>query len=224
MKAIVFDLGGTLMEYKGMPLSWADYYSVGFSLLNQQYSCAASDELINESVEILKSYNPRLYYRGIEYSPRHIMSDALKHWNINCSIDEMIVSFFEGLHLTPIIYDEVIPVLQQLKEQKYKVAALTDLPTAMPDDIFKKDINELLQYFDLYVSSLNCGFRKPNPKGLIFISEQFGIDRNEILFVGDEEKDRNTAINAGRDFIKINREDNNKNDKVFTLQDLMKII
>ena len=25
-KAIVFDLGGTLMEYEGMPLDWSDYY------------------------------------------------------------------------------------------------------------------------------------------------------------------------------------------------------
>jgi putative hydrolase of the HAD superfamily len=24
-KAIVFDLGGTLMEYEGMPLDWSDY-------------------------------------------------------------------------------------------------------------------------------------------------------------------------------------------------------
>lgn len=30
MKIIVFDLGGTLMEYRGMPLNWSDYYEKGF--------------------------------------------------------------------------------------------------------------------------------------------------------------------------------------------------
>ena len=29
-KAIVFDLGGTLMEFAGMPLNWSDYYIGGF--------------------------------------------------------------------------------------------------------------------------------------------------------------------------------------------------
>ena len=34
-KAIVFDLGGTLMEYVGMPLNWSDYYICGFEKLNE---------------------------------------------------------------------------------------------------------------------------------------------------------------------------------------------
>lgn len=36
-KAIVFDLGGTLMEYTGMPLNWNDYYICGFENLNRVY-------------------------------------------------------------------------------------------------------------------------------------------------------------------------------------------
>lgn len=34
MRVIAFDLGGTLMEYQGMPYSWVDYYSIGFQALN----------------------------------------------------------------------------------------------------------------------------------------------------------------------------------------------
>lgn len=30
MRAIVFDLGGTLMQYAGMPHSWVDFYRQGF--------------------------------------------------------------------------------------------------------------------------------------------------------------------------------------------------
>lgn len=32
MKVIVFDLGGTLMEYEGMPLNWSNYYEQGFAM------------------------------------------------------------------------------------------------------------------------------------------------------------------------------------------------
>lgn len=30
IKSAVFDIGGTLMEYKGMPCVWVDYYENGF--------------------------------------------------------------------------------------------------------------------------------------------------------------------------------------------------
>lgn len=30
LKTVVFDLGGTLMQYVGMPYSWVDFYYKGF--------------------------------------------------------------------------------------------------------------------------------------------------------------------------------------------------
>ncbi len=35
-----------------------------------------------------------------------------------------------------------------------------DLGGIMPDELFRQDIQELLKYFDLYLSSLKCGFRR----------------------------------------------------------------
>ena len=62
-KAIVFDLGGTLMEYEGMPLDWSDYYYQGFKKINENFGLELSDADIDKSAEILKSYNPRNKYR-----------------------------------------------------------------------------------------------------------------------------------------------------------------
>ena len=58
-KAIVFDLGGTLMENEGMPLDWSDYYYQGFKKINDNLGLELSDADIDKSAEILKSYNPR---------------------------------------------------------------------------------------------------------------------------------------------------------------------
>ena len=55
-KVIVFDLGGTLMEYEGMPLSWIPYYETGFSQVNHRLNLDLSGEEIQKSVEILKEY------------------------------------------------------------------------------------------------------------------------------------------------------------------------
>ena len=75
----------------------------------------------------------------------------------------------------------------------------------MPDEFFQKDIIDLLKHFDCYVSSAIAGFRKPNPKGLSIIAEQFRIPVTELIFVGDEEKDEKTARNAQCRFIRMNR-------------------
>lgn len=66
MKVMVFDLGGTLMQYAGMPLSWVDFYVQGFEAIRQKHKCKISDLVVKESVEILKSFNPRVNYREIE--------------------------------------------------------------------------------------------------------------------------------------------------------------
>lgn len=204
-KVIVFDLGGTLMEYKGMPDSWVDYYKQGFEALNSYYHCGVSAVCISKSVEILKSFNPRCIYREIEYTPEHIFGKALEHWSVKIPIHECSYIFFQGLELEAVIYLDTIPALKALREKGYQIATLTDLPTAMPDDLFQNDIAPLLPYFDFYVSSLSCGFRKPNSRGLELIAERYEIPVKELIFIGDEEKDGKTADNAGCRFVQIDR-------------------
>lgn len=205
MKLIVFDLGGTLMQYEGMSYSWVEFYQQGIDAIIQKYNCNVSMEDIQKSVQILKDFNPRVSGREVEYSAEHIFSNALEHWNIDTPIKNCIETFWQGLKLSAKIYPDTIEVLKELKEKGYIIATLTDLPNAMPDEIFKKDISELLSYFDYYVSSCVAGYRKPNCKGLQMISDKYGVPVTELVFVGDEEKDRKTACNANCKFVHIQR-------------------
>ena len=205
MNVIVFDLGGTLMEYTGMPYSWADYYTQGFTAISEKYCPNASRQDIARSAEILKRYNPRVNYREEELSAEFLFMKALEHWRLTVPVTECIGAFFEGMELKPVIYPDALPVLEELKSRGYRVAALTDLPSGMPDELFKKDIPELLEHFDLYVSSQSCGFRKPNSSGLRLIAEHFGVPLTELVFVGDEQKDIACAKNAGVFSVLISR-------------------
>lgn len=209
MGVIVFDLGGTLMEYEGMPYSWIDYYEQGLERINKKYDCNKTAIDISKSVDILKAYNPRVQYREKEYSPEFIFSRVLEHWDIDIAVKDCIYTFFDSLQLKAKIYSDTIPILMELRNRKYSIATLTDLPTAMPDKLFRRDIAELLKYVDLYVSSSTCGFRKPNCMGLRQIAEYFNVPVSELVFVGDEEKDRKTSQNAGCKFIYVNRKDGN---------------
>ena len=202
-KAIVFDLGGTLMEYVGMPLNWSDYYIYGFEKLNEVLRLNLSENDLQESVNKLKSYNPRTSNREYEIKPEVIFSDVISNWEEKPNINKVIEIFFEGLSLKANIYGYSTELLKECRNLGFKTACLTDLPNGMPDYIFKPAIEEILPYFDLYVSSQICGVRKPNKGGICYIADVFDIREEELLFVGDEEKDFLTAMNAGCDFAYI---------------------
>ena len=193
------------MQYEGMSYSWVEFYQQGIDAIIKKYNCNVSMEDIQKSVQILKDFNPRVSGREVEYSAEHIFSNALEHWNIDTPIKNCIETFWQGLKLSAKIYPDTIEVLKELKEKGYIIVTLTDLPNAMPDEIFKKDISELLSYFDYYVSSCVAGYRKPNCKGLQMISDKYGVPVTELVFVGDEEKDRKTACNANCKFVHIQR-------------------
>ena len=196
-KVIVFDLGGTLMEYVGMPPSWISYYEECFNTVNNNFSLNLSQIDIEKSIEILREYNPRYKPREIEYSPEFLFTEATNHWKTNILLHDIISTFFSGMKLTTKIYDDTIPTINLLKSMDYQIAALTNLPSSMPDKIFKADIPDILTILDLYVSSEVCGYRKPNKAGLEYIANHYKVSVNDLLFVGDEKLDIDTAKNVG---------------------------
>ena len=202
-KTIVFDLGGTLMEYEGMPLNWSDYYYQGFEKINEHFGLELSDADIDKSSEILKSYNPRNKYREYEIMPVVLFDEAMSGWSKAPDIREAIEVFFSGIGLKAKVFDYSKKIIEICKKHGVKVACLTDLPSGMPDSLFKDAVPDIIKMFDLYVSSQTCGYRKPNKAGLEYIAENFGVDVKDVLFVGDEDKDRQTAENAGCDFMYI---------------------
>ncbi len=205
IKAVIFDIGGTLMEYRNMPNVWIDYYKTGFEFVRDRLGLNLSDSDIEKSVEVLKNYNPRVKYREKDIAPQIIFGDACAHWDCPFKLDEVIDVFYRSMGLTPYIYPETVAVLEKLRSQGYIIATLTDVATGMPDELHKSYFPELMPYFDMYVSSLSCGYRKPNTKGLEDIAERFCIPAKEMIFIGDEEKDILVAKRFGCKSVLIDR-------------------
>lgn len=193
------------MEYRGMPNVWLEFYEEAFAYVSSKLNLSLSEDDIRESLEILRNYNPRVNYREKEYTPEFIFTDVTKHWQGDFTLVDVISAFFASMKLTPYIYDETADVLESLRADGYKVATLTDVATGMPDELHKSYFTELMPYFDLYVSSSSCGYRKPDPKGLKDIAEHFGVTASDMIFIGDEEKDIVTAKRFGCVSVLIDR-------------------
>lgn len=48
MKVVAFDLGGTLMQYVGMPYSWEDFYYKGFEEIMREFRYPVSQEVVEK--------------------------------------------------------------------------------------------------------------------------------------------------------------------------------
>lgn len=200
-----FDIGGTLMEYKDMPYCWLDFYEKALRHMRENLSLPLSDDKLKKAEEILRSYNPRINYRETDYSPEHIFGKITDDWDFEFSLPDVINEFWLAFGLTPYMYPETEAVLGRLKANGIRIATLTDVASAMPDEMHKSYFQNLMPYFDLYVSSLSCGYRKPSPKGLEDISAYFNVSAQKIIFIGDEPKDIQTTKRFGCKSILIDR-------------------
>ncbi len=224
IRAVVFDIGGTLMEYRDMPYVWFDYYEQAFAEINKELSLGLSEPELARSLEILREYNPGVNYREIDWPPEKIFGDATAGWQTDIPLEKIIDAFFGAMHLRSLIYPESAEVLRGLRERGYVVGTYTNVVSGMPDSLHKSYFGELLPLFDIYVSSCSCGFRKPNPRGLKIIAEKYGLAPDEMIFVGDEKKDPETARRFGCKSVLINRSGEERRfGQDFTVGDLREI-
>ena len=221
IKSAVFDIGGTLMEYKGMPCVWVDYYENGFLHVCEKLLPQLTEKNIADGMEILRGYNPSIKFREADYSYERIFGEIVRKWGVDIPPDKIAYCFFEAFPLKAYTYPETVPVLQKLRDRGIKIATLTDVATGMPDELHKSYFPEIMPFFDLYVSSTSCRYRKPNIKGLCDIAVYFGIKPDEMIFIGDERKDVLVANDFGCTSVYIDRYNNNRDfGQKFTVKDL----
>ncbi len=224
-KIIVFDVGGTLMEYINMPFVWLDFYPEALDYAVSHLRITPTEKQTEMALETLRQFNPKVNYREKDYTPEYIFGKATESWDFEFSLRDLIYAFFESMNLTPYIYPETIPVLEELKQRGYTICTLTDVATGMPDELHKSYFKELLPYFDFYVSSITCGMRKPNTTGLKLIEKKYGVLMSEFVMIGDEEKDIKTAKNAGCKSVLIERKKRTRDfGQDFTARDLHEVL
>ena len=205
IKAVVFDVGRTLMEYIDMPNTWLDYYAPALHHVREVLNLEISDDELEKSIGIYRSYSPQIKPREKDFTPEEIFSDVTKDWKCEFDLSDVIREFFAYMDLKPYIYPDTVPVLKKLREDGYIVCTLTDVATGMPDELHKSYFSELLGYFDMYVSSITCGYRKPATKGLEIIAEHYNLKPSEMVMIGDEPKDIMTALRFGCRSVLIDR-------------------
>ncbi len=117
-------------------------------------------------------------------------------------LERAVASFKKRYHEAPVIRTKAFPSVPEMLEGPLKnqqKAVLTNKPQGLTEIILAK--LDLLRHFEI-VLGLDAGFApKPDPSSLDFVMKKCGRSHEETVMIGDSRVDRETARNAGVDFV-----------------------
>lgn len=190
IKAIVFDLDGTLIHFK-----------IDFIRARR------------EAIRILKKYNvPKnlLTIKGSilenvsksrEYFNSNKIYDSQKITQIISEVDYEINKIEYEAALQASHIDGIEEVLEFVERRGLKQAIFT-FNTHRNAEISLQKVN-LRKYFDLIVGRDNVENMKPHPDHLLSICKSLDVLPSEIIVIGDSSRDIEAALNVGAKSIAI---------------------
>lgn len=209
IKAVGFDVGHTLIKYNN-PLNWSSLYRSGLENAAAAAEIALSENMVISAEEILLKYNTRVNYREWETSSDRIFNEILKGWGIQTDLYTLKKGFYSFFKADAEPFPETVEVMEKLKRHGIKTGVLTDVAYGMDNEFSLEDISMLSHLIDIALTSIDAGYRKPNSAGFLKLSEHFKVSPNEMIYVGDEEKDVVGAKKAGIVSALINRSEEPK--------------
>ena len=187
MKALVFDLDGTLVDTKLDMLDAGNlvFQSQGWSTRLKGFS--GLQTAIQGGKAILR-YGLR--NEGLDFD-----DNLLKHY-----YQLYLSNYDKVLDNKSVVYNGVIDTLSQLQLMGVKLGLCTNKPEKHARELLKR--LGLIDYFkSSFIGSDTVAVAKPNPKPLLEAIERLGEKPKDIFFVGDTNTDEEAAKNAGVDFI-----------------------
>lgn len=183
LKAIVWDLDGTLIHFK------IDYLKARITSINILKNYGVPKHLLTVKVSILENLKlARKYFKNKGYAKEKINS-------IIEEVDTEISKIEQKAALNATMINGIDKVLEYAKTKNLKQAIFT-FNTKKNAELSLKTVN-LIHYFNIILGRDSVKNLKPHPDHLIQICNHLNVSSNEILVIGDNIRDIEAAINVG---------------------------
>ncbi|MCW5875968.1 MAG: HAD family hydrolase [Anaerolineales bacterium] len=210
IKAVVFDLGGTLIYFDGV---WTEVMQVAMRelLAHLQASGSALDteQFLDEFHTRLQEYYIQREAEFVEYTTAHILRTLLADMSQPPLSDEQLAlalsRFYAVSQSRWKTEADAQETLEALRAAGYRLGIISN---ASDDADVQTLVDKagLRPYMDFVLSSAACGIRKPNPMIFKIGLQEWGLAPGEAAMVGDTlGADILGARNAGLHSIWITR-------------------
>ncbi|NLT38054.1 MAG: HAD family hydrolase [Methanomassiliicoccus sp.] len=190
MKAVIFDLGHTLIDY------YDDWTGPEERVVNRIYDMVASispsidrEEFTAYLSNSLRQARDRKSTQMIEVPLVDLMGECLERYGAldEYNLGQCLELFYNALQEDRKLVAGAIELLHGLKERGMSIGLISDVAWGLPSEYSMRDIQHfgLDQFFDDYVFSTDVGLRKPHPKVFKIALSNLGVTASEAMYIGN---------------------------------------
>lgn len=190
MKAVLFDLGHTLIDYY---CDWKGPEERGvagiYEIVRESSPGVERDGFTAYLAERLRDARSMKYDRYVEVPLAELLGECLEKYgcldedNLQRSLEVFYGVLLEDRRLVA----GAVELLSSIKERGLSIGLISDVAWGLPSEFPMRDIRHfgLDAYFDDYVFSTDVGLRKPHPKIFKIALSNLGVDASEAMYVGN---------------------------------------
>ena len=188
--AVLFDLGGTLVQYYGR----SEIPEVLREAITAVRDCLGQRGLLQVSEEEMRKRAAEEGYEASDYRVRPVAQRLMRIFQLDeCTCSAALLAAMCRSFLGPVFrrarrYDDAISVLQQLRSDGCKVAIVSNTAWGSPGDMWREEVvrHGLDGLVDVTVFCSDVGWRKPAPQIFHYTLEKLGVGPEECIFIGDD--------------------------------------
>ncbi|MDW5561600.1 MAG: HAD family hydrolase [Methanomassiliicoccus sp.] len=190
MKAVLFDLGHTLIDYY---YDWKGPEERGIAgIYDIVHECSPKtdrEEFTTYLRERLQYSRSMKYDQYVETPLAELMGECLERYGCldEDSLQRSMEVFYNVLLEDRNLVHGAVDLLAEIKERGLSVGLISDVAWGLPSEFPMRDIRHfgMDAYFDDYVFSTDVGLRKPHPKMFKIALSNLGVDASEAMYVGN---------------------------------------
>ena len=195
LNAVIFDLGGTLIEYAGPYTAWPDLETPGFQAayehLQQKGVSLPAFALFREAGFALLPQRWRQATLGEQnFRLVDLLTAVLQDHDLHQTNPDWLIEAAE-LYQSAIcgqaqLFADAPMVLDYVKRQGYKIGLLSN--TMFTGEAHINDLRRfgLIDYFDAMLFSADVGKWKPTAAPFLHVAETLGVAPETAVYIGDD--------------------------------------
>ncbi|AZS51419.1 phosphoglycolate phosphatase [Entomomonas moraniae] len=177
-KLVMFDLDGTLVDSA------------------PDIAIAVNKTLRELGLPVVSEDKVRLWVgNGAEMLIRRALTDGDDNKPLDQSLwakaYKLSLGYYPYHHDIKYLYHGVKTFLEAMQKQSVKMAIVTNKPVQFVEPLLKE--LGIGHYFDWFIGGDSLPQKKPAPEPLLYVLDQAGVKREEVLFVGDSRSDVRAA-------------------------------
>ncbi len=190
-KAVIFDLGSTLIEYE--VVSWDE--------LNRLCASSAREWLVSEGFEVPDETVFHTRFEDAKFEYRKAASESLVEWNvpmvavpflrdIGIAIHDGFVDRFFDAYYAPVdrllyAYPDTLDTLRWIKRRGLPIGLVSN--TVFPERAHRRELKrfQIESLLDFAIFSSTFKLRKPHPDIFRHACSLAGVSPHDCVYVGD---------------------------------------